>query len=328
MIYTSAIGMEFWYEFDNLFLWNPTPAANDALSRGFDFGGGGPDFDYPVDLLRASFPTPTHPADFISGLSRNRPGLIDVGELQSNLIGRYLPGRDDIQAAFEDFAQGVLFDDRRVDGWKVHKMDGNPENWVGYHRWNAFARIMQLFGHRPDDWLHLNRCIGLAWAIQTEARPQDDLANNLPLSSARLSVLREVWMSMKVATLDWAFTSHRFSAPPPEEIVARTASTVALTGFARIQQILQNATPTGNPAHGGSGRFWLKPYTTFIGLSIYGHKLIADPGPNRGANSAIVKVLRGTLPGIPRMPRTPLPPVPDPEIQFISDWIDSGAPEA
>ena len=210
-------------------------------------------------------------------------------------------------------------------------MDGSPEDWVGYQRWNAFARAVQLFGHRPEDWLHLNRCVGLAWAIQTEARPADDKADNPALPAARRDRLRNSWLSMTVGVLDWAFTSHRYHAPTPEEIDSRLGTVAAPTGYARVQQILQDATPTGNPRHPqagvNQGRFWTKPYAEFLGLSIYTQKLIADPGVDRGANSALVKALRGTLAGFPRMPRAPLPPVSDANIQFISDWIDSGSPE-
>ena len=332
MAYTRQLGIDFWFEFDNLFLWNPTPQSADALRRAYDFGNGGPEFDRPVDLLRTSYSSGTHPASFVSSLTPNRAGFVDLARLQMGVVTGHLPNRDDIRSAFEDFGQGVLFDDRRMDGWKVHKMDGSPEDWVGYQRWNAFARAIQLFGEQADDWLHLNRCIALAWAIQTEANPADDSRTNPGLPGARMDALRAVWMSTTAKTLDWAFTTHRYHAPTLEEITAQSTATVAATGYGRVQQILQTATPTGNPLHRqagvSQGRFWLKPYDVFVNLSIYNHKLIADPGPDRGKNSALVQVLRGTLAGVPRMPRAPLPPVADADIQFISDWIDAGAPEA
>ncbi len=331
MAYSTQTGMDFWFEFDDSFLWNPSQQAIDALTRTYDFGNGFPELDRPVDLLRTSVGTATHPASFIAGCSPNKQGFIDLARLQFKIIDKHLANESDIQSAFEDFAQGVLFDDRRIDGAKVHKMDGDPEDWVGYHRWHAFVRAVQLFGETPDRWHHLNRCMGLAWGIQTEARPKDDDRTNPRLLNARLNELRSTWMTLPVDVLDWAFTSHRFHAPTTAEIAAKMTPT-APTGYALVQKILEDATPSGNPRHRqagvNQGRFWTKPYAEFLGLSVYNHGLIAPAGPNRGDRSALVQVLRGTLVGVPRMPRAPLPPISDANIQVISDWIDAGMPES
>lgn len=330
MPYTRDIGREFWFQFDNSFLFSPSAAAVTALEVAYTFDGTF-NLDRPVDLFRASHGGTGHPAPFLTGIQPNRAGMIDLARLQVAIFDAHLATEDDVRNAFEDFAQGVLLDTRRLPGLQTHKMDGTPEDWVGYHRWNAFARAIALLGEDVSRWQFLDHCIGLAWAIQTEARPVDDIANP-GLSAARLTALRDRWMKLSTKTLDWAFAANRFRAPTIAEIDTFEGVTPTLTGYARVQQILETATPSGNPMHRQSGvalgRFWLKPYAEFITLSVYNRQLIADPGPSRGADSALVKVLRGTLTGVPRMPRAPLPPVPDPEIQFISDWIDAGMPPA
>ena len=50
--------------------------------------------------------------------------------------------------------------------------------------------------------------------------------------------------------------------------------------------------------------------------TVFGHQLIADPGPDRGARSALAKVLKGTLPAVPRMPLNQ-PPLSSDQIQYI-----------
>src|SRR5262245_4748630 len=101
MAYTRQIGTDFWFDFDNQFMWNPAQSTMDALVRAFNFGGGRPDFDRPVDFLRASFGTTAHPADFLASVSPNRAGFVDVSRLQLTIIRAHLASRDDIQAAFE-----------------------------------------------------------------------------------------------------------------------------------------------------------------------------------------------------------------------------------
>ena len=333
MAYTRKIGKEFWFDLDNQTLWQRTAEVSDAILRGYGALGAQIDLDIPADAFRASFASANHPIPFLTQMQPGKQGLTDLANILLNIVDSRLADADAIRNAFEDFGQGVLFDDRRPDGFKIHKMDGDPLSWVGYHRWNAFMRAIQLFGHEPERWLYLNRCLGLAWGIQTHVNPADDVVRSPIWMQALLDQYRTVWMSLSVATLDWAFSTRRFQAPTLAELLQQanltgpTTGTAPVTGYAKLQQILTDATPSGNPSHGGKGKFWLKPYNEFIGLSVYNQKLIADPGANRGANSALVKVLRGQLTPFPRMPMPPLPPVPDNQIAWIEQWIDAGLPE-
>ncbi|HND51782.1 MAG TPA: hypothetical protein PLV92_05275, partial [Pirellulaceae bacterium] len=135
--------------------------------------------------------------------------------------------------------------------------------------------------------------------------------------------LRRSWFQFSFDQLDWAFANHSGMAPspaafPPPAVQGR---------YAAIQQILSQAAGDGAPDHDGRGRFWELPWLDFMNLGpIHGHSLIAPLGPNRGANSALVAVLRGTLQGVPRMPMS-REPLPDAQIAVIEQWINDGCPE-
>ena len=122
------------------------------------------------------------------------------------------------------------------------------------------------------------------------------------------------------------------SGPSPQGSSGATAGHPApsKTRYLHLQEILAAAAGPSNPNHDGRGKFWEKPLAEFIALTIYDVKLIADPGANRGANSGLIKALRGVAPfdgsSYDRMPlgRDPVAPA---DIQFIQDWIDAGCPD-
>ncbi len=325
---SRADSIDFWYDFDNQTLFQRTPAMSDALNRAYFQHG--MTFDSVAESLRTSFARPDHPAAFVALLQPAAQGMLDLAALQLGIVDTHLKNEDAIREAFEDFGQGVLNDNRppRPPGRRIHMMDGTPDNWVGYQRWHAFMRAVQLLGGNAGRWLHLNRSMALAWAIQTEADPPVDVATNPGLPVARLAELRAAWMAFTPAKLDWAFANHRFRAPSIDVLRGSgTWSNAAPGRYAQVQQLLNDAAGTLNPMHDGHARFWLLPYAQFMALPpIYGEQLIADPGANRGDRSALVKVLRGTLPGFPQMPLN-RPPLPTAQIDFIRDWIDADCPE-
>lgn len=102
------------------------------------------------------------------------------------------------------------------------------------------------------------------------------------------------------------------------------------TYYERVQEILSDVAMGSNPHHDGQGRFWEKTLPDFKVLVIYGQQLIADPGADRGARSALIRALRGDAPFdrtvFNRMPFG-LPPVKPQDIQFIQSWIDADLPD-
>jgi hypothetical protein len=97
----------------------------------------------------------------------------------------------------------------------------------------------------------------------------------------------------------------------------------------RVRSILDAAVGFGGlPTH---GPFWHEnSLATFIGLVVEGERVIADPGPDRGKNSGLIKALKGDAPFdgslFRRMPAG-RPPVAKEHIAFIEAWIDAGCPE-
>jgi hypothetical protein len=86
-----------------------------------------------------------------------------------------------------------------------------------------------------------------------------------------------------------------------------------------VRRILNEATATGNPSHGGAGRFWNAPIAEWG--QIYGIQAIIVGDPD---NSGIIKALRGEPPFdgslFQRMPQG-LPPVSEANINLIAQFI-------
>lgn len=330
MPYTREKGRDFWFDFDNQTLFRRTPAMADALNRAYFAHG--LTFDSVMNGLRVSFAQPDHPASFLNLVQVGQQGFLDLAHLQLGIMESHLEDAAGIQSAFEDFGQGVLFDDRpgRPIGRRIHMMDGTPDTWVGYHRWHAFARAAVLLGADADRWEHINRCTALAWAIQTEADPPVDNPNNQGLAANVLQGLGDVWMGLPIDKVDWAFVNHASRAPMAGLLPEWNAG---LGRYAKVQRLLGDAAGEGHPQHLGADfaplqRFWELPYAEFMAItSIWGIQLLADPGPNRGSRSGIIQVLKGTEPTTPRMPPEPRPAMAPEDIQFIQDWIDSDCPE-
>lgn len=332
MAYTRAQGREFWYDFDNQTLFRRTPEVNAAIAAAY--GPFGIDLDAVPSLFRASFSAPNHPEPFRAGVASSAAGFRQLADIQTTIMRKHF-GADlaDLQQAYIDFGQGVLFDNRRPrprDNW-VHQMDGSPDDWVGYHRWHGFACAALACGAADADWRLIKRCIGLAWGVQTEADPP--IAENNPgLPAERVDVLDEFWMNASDEFIDRAFVLNLTRAPSPEAFrTLRSHHAAAFaadkTSFVHVFELLEKAATTGKPRH---GRFWLAPLEDFKKAVVKDLNIIAEPGQGRGARSNLVKALKGEIPFGPDgdFPRMPLgrPPMAANDIAYIERWIDENCP--
>lgn len=199
---------EFWFEFDDRFLFNVSPEIGQAYA-----GIRGPDFL--LTRWRERRRTGQYPQGFVADTTPMRGPLEVLSREQLAIIRRHLSTADAMRQAFEDFGQGVLFDDRRDPGNKVHMMDtsGPASPPIGYHRWHAITRAMVLLEIEADVWMAINRLIGLGWAVQSQARPVQD-THNPPLDPVQLMELRVHWGAMTGDELDAAFDS--FPLPPAQ----------------------------------------------------------------------------------------------------------------
>ena len=217
----AGSSMEFWFEFDNFF--NPSfgKVGQDVLAAYAAIGG-----PFGVrDAWRGHRDDGTYPDGFRDEMAPNSTPLLQLADQQLAIFDKHFAGDAAAeQNAFEEFGQGINFDDRRPHGDKVHKMDtgapGRPPE--AYHAWHAFIRAVVLLGADEDRWLRTNRNLGLAWAIQNEARPADDTPDNPPLPEDRLKALREAWLVLDADQLDTAFDNEPLSpnltaAVPPSE---------------------------------------------------------------------------------------------------------------
>lgn len=155
----------------------------------------------------------TYPRGYAAEIAPYASALVALGELQLSMMAKYFADDEALREAFEDFGQGVLYDAGKTkDGRfrrniqdRVHQMDGNSASMVGYHRWHAIIRATVLAGGDAARWLAVDRHVGLAWAIQSEAKPVSSHANNPGLAPERLAVLRAAWGAMTADELDAAF---------------------------------------------------------------------------------------------------------------------------
>jgi hypothetical protein len=192
MAYSPEVGRRFWFEFDQATL--HSPAFMNIVSSS---GAAGAQDDYKSTRRQG-----TYPGTFRQKFLSRRADWVRIADLQWTMIGNLL-GADwaDIQRAFEDFGQGILLDtdpQRQADGDAIHMMDGQVGNPpIGYHRWHACIRAIQLLDIGDRDWWeNLDRILGLGWGIQSFAKPVQQNTPNPQLPKADLQDLRNAWLGL------------------------------------------------------------------------------------------------------------------------------------
>jgi hypothetical protein len=160
---------------------------------------------------------------------------VRIADIQTTMIENIL-GNDwaNIQAAFEDFGQGTLFEpdpERQANNDSIHTMDVQDESSppVGYHRWHASIRAIQLLEISDAAWWeNLDRLVGLAWAIQSFARPRQQNTPNPALPPTDLQELRDAWLALSPEDRDrqYDLTPQAFGYhPSPKEPVKQAPAT-------------------------------------------------------------------------------------------------------
>jgi hypothetical protein len=200
----DRLGNEFWYRFDQYTAFAPSAElaeAYEVLRSRFER------FERDIYFAwRDTNAAGTYPAAFLEVVTPIRPQLEVLSRAQliafDELYHRHDPR---LVTAFIDFGQGVLFDPRLAEHeQEVHTMNGRPP--VGYHTWHAFIRAMMLLGIDRGRWRRIAPLNGLAWAVQTVAKP-DTRVVSPPLPRETVRQLTRLWLPKSVAQLDEDFLS-------------------------------------------------------------------------------------------------------------------------
>lgn len=211
MSLTNDLAINFWTEFDNNFHYSIPPEVGHAYGILFlDRFTGGSDMDVIYNSWSDHRSIGDYPEGFRKAFEPLKEQISSLAGRQIDIIRRHF--EDDtllLQRAFEDFGQGILYNPNRPAD-SIHKMRDLMEPPVGYHRWHAFIRVAVLLGANANIWLHIDRCVGLAWAIQSEAQITQNSPNNPGLENTRLEQLRSSWLQLSFDDLDTAFDSYPF----------------------------------------------------------------------------------------------------------------------
>jgi len=203
MAYSRQLGTNFWYEFDNFFLWDERQDVLKAFANISDLDR----------ICKEHKINGTYPVDFLNEVKQDGErvnSIIFLSQKQLDIINKSF-GNDieSEQRAFEDFGQGILFDDRnpRPLNNRVHMMD---EGQFGFYRWHTLGRTAVLLNQDPQRWLTVNRHIGLAGAIDSKQRPRQSTSdgnnpNNSEISTEILDTLRSFWLTLSFEELDTEF---------------------------------------------------------------------------------------------------------------------------
>jgi hypothetical protein len=219
MPYTRDQAIDFWFTFDDTFKDHTPPEVLQLYSRLFATGGG---IDRFWLLWKKHRKAGTYPAGFRTEVAPFADDLKNLAARQLEVMDPFWHGDSvALRTAFEDFGQGILYDakldatgnPRRPAQDRVHQMDGDSGiGMVGYHRWHTITRASLEDGAERGRWLEIDYFIGLAWAIQSEAKPVASRPNNPGLPATRIDQLRTKWLALSESQLDDAFTSFPYPA--------------------------------------------------------------------------------------------------------------------
>ncbi len=208
---TNDLAINFWTEFDNNFHYAIPPEVSSAYGILFlDRFTGGTNMDVIYNSWSDHRSIGDYPEAFAKAFEPLKEHIFYLAERQKDIINNHFQNDMDLlQKAFEDFGQGILYNSNRPAD-SIHKMDDLRGPPIGYHRWHAFISSAVLLGADAHSWLHIDRCVGLAWAIQSGANITQGSPNNPGLESSHLEQLRSSWLQLSYDDLDAAFDSYPF----------------------------------------------------------------------------------------------------------------------
>jgi hypothetical protein len=199
--------MDFWYSYDDFFLFHSPDNIKLAIRQVDPYGR-------LVELFYHHRRRGTLNSEFITELQNVKDSINLLADNSRRIFEEFF--EDDVnleQTSFELFAQGLLYDDRldsnglprRPAGDKIHMMDSGI---TGYVVWHAFARAVELLGltdRMPQTDRHIALAAGILAALIKSGRPpvqSNDPSNNKPLDPASLDELRSSWLNFQPEEID------------------------------------------------------------------------------------------------------------------------------
>ncbi|MFB4313821.1 hypothetical protein [Actinomadura sp. 21ATH] len=204
---------EFWYRLDQYSYFNP-PASWRELFAGISAKVG------PVPSWRTLWLEHVRRDDYRRSYAAlwapARAELAEISRIQRvffdayyrNHLGRLVP-------CFAQMAQGLLYDPRLPDGYKLHTMDPPSGGTEAYHRWHAVIRAQVLLGIDAGWWSAVDRLVGYGWAAQSLAQPVKDSPENPGLPARTDAALKRAWLPRSPRELDAAFQSFPYPSDLP-----------------------------------------------------------------------------------------------------------------
>jgi hypothetical protein len=220
----DRLANEFWYQFDELFMYDVTPEVADAFTA--------------IDVYCASVQEgiawawltrvgqPGYPGTYADWARPIAAPLRTLSRLQFGVFDTYYRRHDPrLDRSFGDFGQGVLYDPRRLSvGEPVHTGFGDPPETVGYLFWWVHLRAMMMLGIDTQRWREMAPRVAYAWAVQEVAKPSHQVVNP-PLPERTLRRLAATWLTRSVRQLDDTFAEFPYTpppgTPPPQTLLGR-----------------------------------------------------------------------------------------------------------
>jgi hypothetical protein len=207
---SQKAAIDFWYEFDDFFLFRSPSDIRVAIGKLNPYGR-------LLDLFFHYQRKGEIKTGFKAEFENIKDSIKLLADNNLRIIDQHFKDNIELeQNAYELFAQGLLFDNalgdnglpRRPEGDKIHMMDSGI---VGYIVWHAFIRITILLelGGNSERWLQIDRHLALAAAILSalikSGKPpiqSDDPSHNKPIEPSLLNELRRHWLQLSFEELD------------------------------------------------------------------------------------------------------------------------------
>jgi hypothetical protein len=204
---------ELWYSLDEATMYNASQEFKDAYTAIKSYLGGSPETALREKWFELSAAS-EYPHNFTSFVTPMREPLRVVSRTQLDVFLAFYGRRDPrLAEAFSYFGEGVLFDPRRAPAeQEVHTMNSREDiPPVAYHTWHAYIRAMMLLGIDRRHWAEVAPLNGLAWAVQSVAKPAMRQINpSLPRGT--VAELASRWLPRGTDRLDREFQSFPYPA--------------------------------------------------------------------------------------------------------------------